>query len=153
MKTLTLFVLFTVTASARHLPYIPTPDDTTLALSSARFSWGVDVAEPIVFRTEPLGVCKLGVANPKIAVLEVLDTGARFNGEAVAGSRSYVIRINSNCDWSRLSLAGTVLYEYGRILMPAYRNADPRSIMYGVVMEEQCITDEDRIALALLRQL
>ncbi len=156
-KTQVTVALLAIAVSAQAKPkvFIPNYDEIMSALSAARVSWGYSAPDPIEIRYDALNACKLGpYGNPVIAVTQSLQSEStiRFDGgesDSTAG-KSWVIRINSNCDWRRLDIADTILHEYGRIILGVeYKSSDVNSIMYGVVLGDQSITADDRNALAV----
>lgn len=131
---------------------LPTPSDLSSALTEARIAWGVQSNETIQFRLDPLNPCTLK-DNPIIAQTQSLDTVTTMtfdDGTApeVSHNLVWVIRINSNCDWSKLNLRNTITHELGHILIsPNFHSANRRSIMYWIVSGDQKITPEDRAAV------
>lgn len=162
LKLLTLLAVLMLTgvapARASSMPDAATFSD---ALSAARIAWGANDPAPIEFRIEPLNACVIG-STDIIAVTQPYTTVTTmtFTDEAgVAHSTEsrqtrWVIRFNSNCDWSKLSFYNTMIHEYGHVLISnGYHSQNPRSIMYFVVWQSgQVITPEDRKALADVQQ-
>lgn len=148
MKTTGLLILFCL---GLHAAATPDPAALADALSAATTLWGITVTDPIEFRVEPMGGCHLGPGEfPQIATTETLDSvmTMRFDeGPPIVSHHfRFIIRINSACDWGRLSLVGTVSHEYGHILIGGngWHSKDKHSVMYPIVMVGQRITSEDR---------
>lgn len=128
---------------------LPTSEAMTEALTLAQNQWGYTLKDAAIqFRLEPLNACPLEVDHD-IATTQLLDyqTTTRFEGDAppvVSHAYTYVIRINSACDWSKLDLIATVEHEYGHILIgPDYHSKDPHSIMFRAVIGAQSVTRHD----------
>ena len=123
-------------------------------LTEARIAWGVDVAEPITFRVEPLNSCNL-LTKPDVALIEVhwVDETITFEGAPPVTTRSYtyIIRMNARCDWSRLPMLEVVEHEYGHILTGLGHSKDRHSVMYPIPAAGAMITeaDRDRVAIAV----
>jgi hypothetical protein len=142
-------------AKAKPVPTGPplTQRDLDSSLEAARTAWAVEVTSPIEVRLDPLNACVIygGGVPPRTAIIEVhdfhefliFDDGSR----ADAGTTyRYVIKVNSNCNWSdpSLSLQLTMLHELGHILIgAAYHSANPKSLMYPVVKPGQQILPDD----------
>lgn len=114
--------------------------------------WGFQVTEPIEFRWEPLNACNLR-ETPTVALTQVIDTQTTMHfddGTSVVTEHaySYLIRLNSNCDWSKIPMDHVIAHEYGHILLGAdYHSANKHSIMYPVVNATQDVMPSDLAAL------
>lgn len=126
MKLIALAALAGTFASAADS--IPTQEALAEALTLAQNQWGYEIKDATIqFRLEPLNACPLAVDHD-IATTQLLDyvTTTRFEGDAppvVSHAYTYVIRINSACDWSQLDLIATVEHEYGHILIGSGKGA------------------------------
>lgn len=124
---------------------VPSDDEIAAALASAREAW--KATQEITVRSEPLNNCELRDI-PHIAEMqwEDVQTTVTFDGQSTVSHKlTYVVLLNSNCDWSKLSLSQTMLHEVGHVVIGAeWHNPDRRSIMYYIVSGKQVITPEDR---------
>lgn len=164
MKIMPLLLLFCL---GLHAAAAPDPAALADALSAATALWGITVTDPIEFRVEPHLPCPSGIMGfgsihyiasmqpvdsitTTRAYTETLDsdTTMRFDygPSIVSHHRMFIIRINSLCDWGKLSLSATVSHEYGHILIGGngWHSKDKHSVMYPIVMRGQRITSEDR---------
>lgn len=139
----------------------PSRAELDAAVVKAKLQWRV-VFPQVVFPTdirivaEHLNNCDLRTI-PRIAAMEDrwVETTLFFEGAddpSVSRSHTYVIKINSACDWygPSLSLQNAVTHEVGHILLGyEYHSADKRSIMYYIVRGGgQQILPNDRRRLA-----
>jgi hypothetical protein len=131
---------------------LPTPADMSAALMEAWMSWGVQSNETIQFRLEPLNSCVLK-ENPTIAATQSLDSVTTMSFDdgsepEVSHHVVWVIRINSNCDWSKLNLSNTITHELGHILIsPNFHSQNVKSIMFWIVRNNQSVLAEDKAML------
>jgi hypothetical protein len=131
---------------------LPTPTDLAEALREAWRSWGVQSNETIQFRLEPLNSCVLK-ETPTVAVTQSLDsvTTIAFDDGSepeVSHHVVWVIRINSNCNWSKLNLSNTITHELGHILIsPNFHSQNEKSIMFWIVRNNQSVLAEDKAML------
>lgn len=127
----------------------PTKEQLDAALANAKSDWGINI-DPVEIRLEAINPCDM-FATPRIAVVEThdfhtiitYDDGTKADGGT---TYTYVIKINSNCNWyaSGLDLDKTVSHELGHILQRSVLHSkNPRSIMYPVVNSRQSILPED----------
>jgi hypothetical protein len=113
---------------------------------------GCSTNETIQFRLEPLNSCALK-ENPAIAVTQSLDsvTTMTFDDGSepeISHQVVWVIRINSNCDWSKLNLSNTITHELGHILIsPNFHSQNVKSIMFWIVRNNQSVLAEDKAML------
>jgi predicted Zn-dependent protease len=126
------------------------------ALDFARRAWGVDAGEAISLTLEPLAVCTASDRH-EIALTQVTDITTTMvfddgSPSTVTHRFTYIIRINANCDWSKLHLIAAMTHEMGHVLLgAAYHSRDKRSIMYPEVRDRgQSIMPADRARLAAL---
>ncbi len=115
--------------------------DLDVALRSAAREWGTRSSDPVSIRLAPINPCRTGVNSVEMAdtitSTTVFDRGPE--------SRSHVIEINSNCDWSVHPLPQVVLHEYGHVLMGPGHSDDNHSVMFWVIhSRKQKITAADR---------
>jgi len=135
-----------------------TPDAQELAISlaAARLAWGGPAVEDIQFRLEPLNDCDLRPGHTsRTAQLNTSDTQTTMafddgSPSVVSHHTTYVITVNTACDWRRLPLQNTITHEYGHILIGSgYHSANPNSVMYYIVNAKQKIMPEDRAMIAV----
>jgi hypothetical protein len=130
----------------------PTPTDLSEALTEAWMSWGVQSNQTIQLRLDPLNSCVL-TEIPTIAQTQSLDTVTtmRFDDGSepeVSHHVVWVIRINSNCNWSKLNLINTITHELGHILIsPNFHSKNEKSIMFWIVRKNQSVLPEDKAML------
>lgn len=127
----------------------PTPEAMAHALAVAEDDWGYHVTEPIHLHAEALNACVLN--RDDAAIITVLtktsaliaDDGTRTE---LPTTYEYVIRINSNCQWSQRFLNQVMSHEYGHVLRGAgYHSKDKKSIMYKITMPSgQSVMQADR---------
>lgn len=136
-----------------------TPEESLIQvnLNAARAAWNVDESMHIIARTEPLNSCVLRDI-PHIAEMQWQDVQTYISigdgSTAVSHQLTYVIRLNSNCDWSRVSLSQTILHEVGHVVIGAdWHSSDRHSIMYYIVGGRQSITDADRAMIRSNREI
>lgn len=127
----------------------PTKEQLAAALANAKADWGINI-DPVEIRLEAINPCDM-FGTPRIAVVEThdfhtiitYDDGTKADGGT---TYTYVIKINSNCNWNGtgLDLNKTVVHELGHILQRSTgHSSNPRSIMYPVVNSRQSILPED----------
>jgi hypothetical protein len=128
---------------------LPTPSELADALAESRQAWHAESSDAIEFRLDPLNSCVLK-DNPTIAITQSFDivTTVSFDDgtePVTSHQKTWVIRINSSCDWSKLNLRNTVTHELGHILIgPNWHSRNPHSVMYWIVQGNQSILPEDR---------
>jgi hypothetical protein len=130
------------------VPVVPTQTELDAALANARAQWNAEGSEFIEFRLDPLNSCNLNEVHD-IALTQSFDTVTTLSFDdappEVSHKLVWVIRINSNCDWSRLNLKNTVTHELGHILIsPMYHSKNKKSVMFPLVQGAQSILPEDR---------
>ena len=134
-------------------PDTPSAEELRSALDAAQQEWGASVHAEIVMY--PLNPCPLNVqGTPRVADLETTKAMASIQFEdgendLVSSAVTYVIQINSQCDWHnrQLDLERSVLHEVGHILIGGtWHSSDRGSVMYKAIVKEwpQHITQEDR---------
>lgn len=134
---------------------LPTEGELDAALDQARIAWGVDTSDPVRIILEPLNACHLK-DTPQIAITQRYWSVTTMTFDAdeppiTSKQNTFVIRVNSSCDWSKLNLTNTIIHEYGHILIgDAYHSKDRHSVMFYVVASdgEQSILPADRALLA-----
>lgn len=131
----------------------PTQSDLNDALAAARTAWGVEVPG-IEIRLEPLNACKLSqfvsMRAADIVTTDVETTLTFGDGQtSVSKIKTFLIQINSECDWHNLDLNAFVLHEYAHALFGNAHSKDRHSIRYFAVEKSQRITKEDRALLAV----
>jgi hypothetical protein len=134
----------------------PTGGEMASALQAAVRDWGVSLTDGIDFVAEATNSCELKRNTPVILAQTGFrdvstrmfdeETGEDFGG---SGQRVLEIRVNSNCDWNKVSLQQIILHLYGQLLLgPDYSTGDHHSIMYKFAnLKSQRITKRDRAAL------
>lgn len=152
MNHIASILILAAFAPSIHAATLPTLDDLTSALANAVQEWKSSGSETIEFRFDALNSCELK-ENPTIAQTQPYDTVTTMSFDdgsepVVSHKMVWLIRINSNCDWSRLNLRNTIMHELGHILVsPNYHSTNKASIMYWVVRGNQSILPEDRAML------
>lgn len=142
--------LLLVAASLAHAT-TPTQAELDAAFQGALNAWGVSSIDGTVeFRMDPLNDCKVSPYTVW-ATTQVLDTQTTLHFDADDGAEAhdetshaytYVVRLNSNCDWHRISLLDTLIHEAGHI-MGVPHSENKRSIMYYLITKGQVVTADD----------
>lgn len=151
---LKITILTLLLTAATQAATIPTSGEIAAALASAKQEWRAELPDAVEFRLEPLNPCNLR-DYPRIAQTQPLDTITTLTFDdgaepSVSHRVLWIIRLNSNCDWSRLNLRKTVIHEIGHILIgAAYHSKNRRSVMYWVVAGNQEILAEDRAMMVV----
>lgn len=159
LKTLSLFAVLAVSsayaakAPAIPVPFIPPSNELQSALANARTLWGMEGAEFIEFRLDPLNSCDANQVH-EIAITQSFDTVTTLSFDDAAPEVSHklvwIIRLNSNCDWSKLNLQNTITHELGHIIIsPMYHSKNKKSVMYPIVQGAQSILPEDRALVSV----
>lgn len=128
----------------------PSDDELQALLRNAEDAWGHEADGPVSISAVPMNSCvmSIGRVTPDVSIMEWSDV--LLDGKSTG--KSYSIRINSNCDWSKLPLATAVLHEYGHVVLgPGYHSRDRKSVMYPVIKARsgQDILAMDRKRLVL----
>lgn len=139
-----LIGMATVTSAAQ----LPTDDVVNMALAKARAAWRADPSLVIEFRWDALNSCNLRT-SPEVATLQGIDTQTTIHfdddsqPDKLEHAFTYVIRLNSSCDWNRLGLDAVMVHEVGHVMLGPDHSCDPHSVMFWKVMPGQIIQPED----------
>jgi hypothetical protein len=125
--------------------------DLNAELDAARSQWGIDRAAEIRWDADMNSCDTSHGKNPQAAITAWTETTLTIGGVSTV-SRSYVIHVNQNCDWSKTSLLNVILHEYGHVLGLGHSN-DPKSVMFWLVKGKQSIRPDDRLVFQSLAQV
>lgn len=140
-----------VTAAINMRAAAPSDDELHVLLRNAENAWGHEADGPVSISSVPMNSCVMSVGRvtPDVSIMEWSDV--LMDGKSTG--KSYSIRINSNCNWSKLPLAIAVLHEYGHVVLgPGYHSRDRKSVMFPNINARnvQGILAMDRKRLVLI---
>ena len=134
----------------------PSLEALSASLAFARVAWGGLPVENISFRLEALNDCDLRPGHSsRTAQLNTSDTETTMTFDdgspsVISHRATYVISVNTACNWRNLPLQNTIVHEYGHVLIGGtYHSTNPNSVMYYVVNSKQKIMPEDRALIQM----
>ena len=150
-RSIAVAVIFAVSClRAASAPDQLTERDLQIAFAQAQDAWGITISAPVSLELVPLNRCPISAnitRTPRVAEEQQFDIHAASDGREVPVTHTWVIRINSLCNWSSLDLSAIMQHEVGHILIGAdYHSKNKHSVMYSVVKRgrKQIIQPEDR---------
>lgn len=151
----TLLTLTAASSAAAVRAATITPGLAKRALEQALIAWREDPNMPVDLRLENIGSCRIN-GEDNTATTQAIDTVTKIRYESEDPAEapvivtnhaySYIIRVNTSCDWGRIDIWKIMVHEVGHLILGGeYHSQDRHSIMFKVVYagEGQIITDTD----------